>query len=297
MLLRILGVLVPLALPALSAAGEPASAAAFRAQLAREAKAPGFNVGVAIKDLKSGEEFLLKPDTVFPQGSTIRIHLVTELFRQAAAGRLVVDEVRPLPESARTGGFGVLRHLGSGTVSLSLRDYAALMMMVNDNTAANFLTDVLGMDSVNASLAAQGTPEIRFQRKAVSRRDAPADLPENIGTPRAAMRALELIHRGEVVDAATSGAILDVLALPESSWFRRDLPPGVRFAGESSAGRDMRCEEGIVLLPDRPYIFCVMYTRPPGSARPAAAEDPLERIARLALEHFGGPDAVRVRGR
>lgn len=297
MLLRTFGVLIVLAQACICFAGEPASSAVFRTLLTRETKLAGFNVGVAIKDLQSGEEFLVNPDTEFPQGSTIRIHLVTELFRQAAAGRLVVDEVRPLPESARTGGFGVLRHLGAGTVSLSLRDYAALMMMVNDNTAANLLTDVLGMDSVNASLAAQGTPEIRFQRKAVSRRDAPADLPENIGTPRAAMRALELIHRGAVVDAATSRAILDVLALPESSWFRRDLPPGVRFAGESSAGRDMRCEEGIVLLPDRPYIFCVMYTRPPGAARPAAADDPLERIARLTLGFFGGPDAVRVRSR
>lgn len=270
---------------------------AFRSRLLREStRVPGFSVGVAIKDLRSGEEFLVNPDAEFPQGSTIRIHLVTELYRQAA-GRLSVDEVRPLPEAARTGGFGVLRHLGHGTVSLSLRDYAALMMMVNDNTAANFLTDVLGMDNVNASLAAQGTPEIRFRRKAVSRRDAPADLPENTGTPRAAMRALELVHRGAVVDANVSSAILEVLALPESSWFRRDLPSGVRFAGESSAGRDMRCEEGIVLLPGRPYIFCVMYTRPPGTDRPEAAEDPLERIARLALEHFGGPQAVRVRGR
>ena len=191
-MLRITGLISCLFLAGAAWAAGAEASSVFRARITREAtRLPGFSVGVAIKDLRSGEEFLVNPDAEFPQGSTIRIHLVTELFRQAAAGRLSVDEVRPLPDSVRTGGFGVLRHLGHGTVSLSLRDYAALMMMVNDNTAANFLTDILGMDNVNSSLAAQGTPEIRFRRKAVSRRDAPADLPENTGTPRAAMRALE----------------------------------------------------------------------------------------------------------
>ena len=38
--------------------------------------------------------------------ANVRIHLVAELYRQAAAGRLNLMEVRPLPESARTGGLG-----------------------------------------------------------------------------------------------------------------------------------------------------------------------------------------------
>lgn len=270
--------------------------AIFQQRLDEMAKVRGFTVGIAIKDLKSGQEFLVSPDTVFPQGSSIRIHLVTELFRQAAAGKFSVHEVRSLPDAARTGGFGVLRHLEQKTVSMSLRDYAALMIMVNDNTAANFLTDVVGMDNVNASLVAQGTPEIKFRRRTISRLDAPANTPENEGTPRAVMRALELIHQGKVVDRATSDAILEVLALPETIFFRRELPPNVRFAGESGASPTMRCEEGIVLLPQRPYIFCVMFTHPPekpGELRGRGYTDEfLEKVARLALEYFSSEETA-----
>ena len=86
-------------------AAGPTTPAVFREQLGELARTPGYNVGVAIKDLNSGQEFLINPDTVYPQGSSIRIHLVTELFRQSAAGKLSVHEVRPLPDSARTGGF------------------------------------------------------------------------------------------------------------------------------------------------------------------------------------------------
>lgn len=270
----------------------------FQQQLEKLAKESGFNVGIAIKDLTRGNEFLVNADGVFPQGSCIRIHLVTELFRQAAAGKVSLTAAQPVPDSARTGGFGVLRYMDAKTLAMSLRDYAALMMMVNDNTAANLLTDVLGMENINASLVAQGTPELKFQRRAISRRTAPANLPENVGTPRAAMKALQLIYDGQIVDRSTSREILDLLALPSATFTQVELPENVRFAGESGASSTMRCEEGIVLLKERPYLFCVMFTHPPvrnrGESRQRSQKDEfIERVSRATLTYFNGQKPVR----
>lgn len=263
----------------------------FQQKLEKLAKESGYKVGIAIKDLTDGKEFLVNPDGVFPQGSCIRIHIVTELFRQAAAGKVSLTAAQPVPDSARTGGFGILRYMDAKTLTMSLRDYAALMMMVNDNTAANLLTDLLGMETINASLIAQGTPELKFQRRAISRRTAPANLPENVGTPRAAMKALQLIYEGQIVDRATSREILDLLALPSATFIQVELPENTRFAGESAANSTMRCEEGIVLLKDRPYIFCVMFTHPPvynrGESRQRSQKDEfVERVSRTTLAYF-----------
>lgn len=252
-------------------------------------KNSGLTVGVAIKDLVSGEEFLVDPDGIYPQGSSMRIHLVAELFRQADAGKLSLTEPRKLPDSDVTGGTGVLRYMWRDTLSMSLRDYAVLMIAANDHSAANFLTDVLGMDNVNASLAAQGTPEIKFRRRAVSRREAPGGL-ENEGTPRSVMRALELMHAGKVVNRSTSDAIIEVLAVREMVYFRRELPPQVLFAGRSGSGPNMRCDVGIVLLPNHPYILCVMVKNlnlPIAGPRNYAKPDALiGTITRLAQAHF-----------
>ena len=268
---------------------EPLSRESFQQAIEKAVSASHLDAGVAIADLASGEEFFVHPDEVYPQGSSIRIHLVTELFRQAAAGKLSVDEVRRLPGSAVTGGAGVVRYMHRETVAMSLRDYAVLMIAANDHSAANFLTDILGMDAVNSSLAAQGTPEIKFRRRAVSRRDAP-NLPENEGTPRAVMHSLELIHRGAVVDRATSDAILEVLAVSEVTYFHRQLPNTVRFAGRSGSGPEMRCDAGIVLLPGRPYILCVMVTNlrlPVGGPRDYRNADALiGNVTRLAHRRF-----------
>jgi beta-lactamase class A len=269
----------------------------FQKMLTDQVAATKMTVGIAIKDLTSGEEFLINADDVFPQGSSIRIHIVTELYRQAAAKKISVDEVRSFPESARTPGFGVLNHMEKGSVLMSLRDYAVLMIMVNDNSAANFLTDILGMDNINASLVAQGTPEIKLQRKAMPRQEV-ANFPDNVATPRASMRSLELIHRGEVVDRATSDAIVKVLALPEVSYFRRSLPPGIMFAGRSGSGLGARTDVGIVMLKERPYILCVMVkdlgSGSVGGPNYAKADAFIGSVTKLAQKYFSSKIPVEI---
>lgn len=287
---------IPAAALCLAAAAAPAdpSAKALQSALDKAADRSGLEVGFAIRDLVRGQEFLRQPDVVFPQGSSIRIHLIAELFRQAAAGRLDLDEPRAVPEGARTGGTGVLRYLGAGSVRMSLRDYAALVVTVNDNIAANLITDVVGMERVNAALEAQGTPEIRFLRRAVSRRVQP-DAPDNEATPRATLRALQLLHEGKVGGRETSDRIVEILSLPEVSYFRRDLPAAVRFAGRSGSGPRFRCDAGIVLVPERPYVLTVMVkgldASNPRRGHPEA-DVLIGQLSRLAYEYFSGAKAA-----
>ncbi len=117
----------------------------------------------AVVDLTSGDRFTRFPDLVLPTASTIKLTLVYELFRQADEGRLSLDTMLALDRRVAVAGSGVLYNLGA--VTLSLRDYAKLMVLLSDNTATNVLIRTLGMDAVNGRMRALGLTKTALQMR------------------------------------------------------------------------------------------------------------------------------------
>src|SRR4029078_12527970 len=97
--------------------------------------------GSHIVDLTTGDEIKRLQDSVFPTASTIKLAILYELFKQADEGLIDLDQVKPLDRRHVVGGTGVLRELTAPT--MALRDYAALMVVLSDNTATNVLIDVV----------------------------------------------------------------------------------------------------------------------------------------------------------
>src|SRR5262245_13618106 len=120
------------------------------AHLAEIARRVDGVVGYEIVDLTSGDRVAHLEHETFPTASSIKLAIVYELFRQVEEGRVRLDESIVLDRSKAVGGSGVLVHLGTPT--LTIRDYAALMVKLSDNTATNVLIDRLSMDAINARM-------------------------------------------------------------------------------------------------------------------------------------------------
>lgn len=214
-------------------------------------------VGIAMKDLKTGEEIFINADEIFPQASSIKIHILTELYRQAEQGKFRLSDVLPLPEKARVGGSGVLNELGQKSVSMSIRDYAVLMIVLSDNTATNLLIDLVGMGNVNKSLRAVGATKTKLQRIMMDIKAA-AEGRENIGTPKEVMMVFEKLYKGEIVSKAASDDMLSIFRKEKSGAIRAGLPATVEVANKEGEVEGIRCDVGIVYVPDSPYIICAM---------------------------------------
>jgi beta-lactamase class A len=101
-----------------------------------------------IVDLTTGDRFTRYPDVVLPTASTIKLAVLYELFRQSDDGRLKLQAALPLDRRLAVAGGPGLFYLGTPT--LSLREYATMMVMLSDNTATNVLIRTLGMEAVNS---------------------------------------------------------------------------------------------------------------------------------------------------
>lgn len=143
-------------------------------------------MGVAIKDLTTGEEIPVNAQLTFPTGSSIKIPVLIELHKQAAEGKYKLTDPRRIERKDQIGGSGVIVNFGDGTSQLSLRDLAVLMIVLSDNTATNMLIDQTGMANVNRTLDELELKDIRLRRKMIDTA-ASARGDENIATPTAAM--------------------------------------------------------------------------------------------------------------
>lgn len=239
-------------------------------------------LGLALKDLETGGTFFLNEREVFPQASSIKIAILFELFKQAEEGRLKLDEFVALDEARKVEGSGVLFLLGRPGISLSLRDLAVLMVVLSDNTATNALIDRVGMEAVNKRLDGLRLPKTRLRRRMMDLRAA-AEGRENVSTPLEMMTLLERIWKGGALGGPYREELLAILAIPKDSPLRAGVPEGVEVAEKPGALEAVRCDSGIVMLPGRPYVLCVMTTY---LKRDADGDPAIARVSRIVYEHL-----------
>jgi len=239
-------------------------------------------MGVAVLDLTSGDKFLLRADDVFPQASSIKIAVLVELYRQAQEGKLKLSDMYTVQQSDLVQDSDIMGGLTPGVTKITLRDLATMMVAVSDNSATNVLIDRVGMDAVNAEMDALGLPHTRLRRKMMDLKAA-SEGRENVSTPQEMMKLLQAVYAGKVLNKATTDDFFKMLSTHKDSWIPRDLPDGVQSANKPGALEGVRNDSGVVFVPNRPFVICVMTTY---LRRERDGEEAISKIALNAYRMF-----------
>jgi beta-lactamase class A len=241
-------------------------------------------VGYAILDLTSGERIGHLERETFPTASTIKLAIVYELFKQAGEKTINLDETITLDRRQAVGGSGVLFEMGTPT--LSIRDYAVLMVTLSDNTATNLLIDRLGMEKIAARMQSLGLPGTKLRRHMMDSAAAKRGL-ENVSTPDEIVRLLQAMQKGMPEAIA-------LLKKPKENRLRKGLPERVESADKSGELEGVRVDAGVVFAKNRPYVLCVMTTFLKDEAE---GERAIEDISRATYEYFSRLGAGGTLGR
>ncbi len=178
-------------------------------------------IGIAAKDLRTGETVHVNADSLFPTASVIKLPILVELFYEVHEGKLSVDREIKLEDSVKVPGSGVLQFLRAGE-TLKLIDMATLMIILSDNTATNLVIDQLGsthdekLEAVNNRMRALGLSDTKLLNKTYSwktKKKTAEALRFGIGvsSPKDMILLLEKLAKGEIISESISHQFISIL--------------------------------------------------------------------------------------
>jgi beta-lactamase class A/LysM repeat protein len=224
---------------------------------ARAAGGAGARVGVAGRDLVTGQRIALAASETFPAASVAKLWILTELYRQHHAG------TRPLTEATRAD--------------------LERMIVVSDNEAANQLMELVGVRGVNGTMAMLGLAATRLANQFGAARLSNGLI--NQTTPSDMLRWMELLAADEMVSPTASREIRTLLfKAGDASKLRRGLPPEARLAHKSGWFDGVANDVGLVYHDQSAYALAVFTV---GIADPESANATIAAIARTVHAAWG----------
>ncbi|HSS21459.1 MAG TPA: serine hydrolase [Pyrinomonadaceae bacterium] len=241
--------------PAMAQTEQPAKQTALDQRVRAEVSQFKGKVSLFAKNLDTGATYELGADDRVPTASTIKIAIMVEAFARINENKAKWTDELILTKEKKVGGSGILNEF-SDNLHLTLRDAVTLMMLLSDNTATNLVIDTLGADAVNARMESLGFKETRLMRRVFGGGiSAEGKKEENkvfgLGrtTPREMVTLLEKMERGEIINAAVSKEMIELMKREQGTngMWREDwrLPK----ATKSGALDALRSNIGILYHP------------------------------------------------
>jgi beta-lactamase class A len=240
----------------------------LRARVQTLIDASGAEIAVVMRTLDGKEELLIDPDKTFHAASTMKVPVMIELYRQADAGTLKLDDRLPIKNEFHSIVDGSVYRLGVGADSdtevykaigktMTLRELCEAMITVSSNFAANLLIERVGAENVRKTVSRLGADGMVVLRGVEDQNAFDKGL-NNTTTARALAVLMEKLAQGTAVNAKADA---EMVAILKRQKFRdaipAGLPNGTAVAHKTGNITRIHHDAAIVYGP-RPYVLVVL---------------------------------------
>jgi len=245
-----------------------ASALDLRSRIEKLIDSSGAEVAVVVRSLKGDDEIAIDPDKPFHAASTMKVPVMIELFRQAEAGQLSLDEALPIRNEFHSIVDGSVYQLSVGDDSdaevyshvgktMTLRELCDAMITVSSNFAANLLIERVGVENVRKTVIRLGAGGMHVLRGVEDQKAFDKGL-NNTTSAEALAVLMQKIADGEAVSRTADARMVEILARQKfNDGIPAGLPAGTRVAHKTGTITKIHHDAAIVFGP-RPYVLVVM---------------------------------------
>lgn len=195
-------------------------------------------------------------ETSHTSASMIKLLILACLLDQAAAGEVMLATSIEMTYDDIVGGSGVIIGWGAGAC-FTVKDLAYYMITASDNTAANMLIDLLGMDVINEEATKLGLTATSLQRRMMDT-EAQANGFENYMSSDDAATILKMIAAGTLVNEDMSALALGFLKEQTVNAGLLDGVPSDVMVAHKTGELTAVSHDGGIVLAAYPYVLVVM---------------------------------------
>lgn len=176
----------------------------------------------------------------FRSASMIKVFILATAMEIVKDGNLSLNQPMTITAHNKVGGAGILVGYPTGT-QLSMHEVLTYMITESDNTATNMMIDLLGMDTINDYIKANGYNDTVLQRKMMDFNGR-----ENYTSAKDLGTFFLKLHNNQVVNPAYDQIMIDILLGQHDTECLNTACPDKRIAHKTGALAGNFSDGGII---------------------------------------------------
>ena len=217
------------------------------------------DIGIYIKNLRTGRIVSINADTIFPTASIVKTTILLGLMDKIKKGELDYDQEIVYKDSLLYEGSDILGSFKNNEKIL-LKKVMMLMLTTSDNTASLWLQSLAGKGTrINEILDSLGFKSTRVNSRTPGREDNRTQYGWGQTTPAEMGTLFDKIYHNEIFSAAACERMMRCLG--RNYWDEDEaisqIPPTIEVFSKNGCVNASRSEVLLVNAPHNPYIFCI----------------------------------------
>lgn len=221
----------------------------------------GYNgdIGIYVKNLRTGKSVCLNADTLFPTASIVKVPILVGIMDRLEKAELNYDSTLTYKDSLLYAGSDILGSFKNNE-KITLKKVIMLMLTTSDNTASLWLQSLAGGGArINELLDGLGLKDTRVNSRTPGRESFRAIYQWAQTTPREMGSLFEKIYKNQVYSPAACERMMRCLG--RNFWDEDEgisqIPPTIEVFSKNGCVNASRSEAMIVNAPKNPYVFCI----------------------------------------
>lgn len=230
------------------------------AQIAKAIEGYNGNVGVFVKNLRTGKTVAINADTVFPTASIVKVQILLGVMDKIEKGELKYDSVLVYKDSLLYEGEDILGSFKNDEKIL-LSKVMMLMLTTSDNTASLWLQSLAGGGArLNEITDSLGFVHTKVNSRTPGRRPIWEKYGWGQTTPREIAAIFEKIYRYEIFTNASCDRMMRSLSrnFYDQNGALSQIPPYIAVVTKHGSVDAARGEILLVNAPGNPYLFSIL---------------------------------------